>query len=167
MALARLEAVSEVRQRPAEYVVPTQRMDTRRDAPDLHKALLALDAAISFDPPLRELVKIRGSIVNGCAYCVQLHTQDALAAGEQPHRLFALTAWEEAPFYTARERAALRFTDAVTSLHEGHVPDDVWEAAAEHFESAELAELLFAVVAINAWNRLAIATRKTPLPPRP
>ena len=140
-------------------------MDTRRTAPVQHKAMLALDAAISLDPGLRELVRIRASLLNGCAYCIQLHTQDALEAGESPHRLFALGAWEESPFFTARERAALRFTDAVTNLHEGHVPNEVNEQAAEHFEEGTLAQLLFAVVAINAWNRLAIATRKLPREP--
>lgn len=128
--------------------------------------MLALDAAISFDPPLRELVRFCASILNGCTYCIQLHTQDALKAGEQPHRLFAVAAWEEAPFFDARERAAFRFTDAVTNLHEGHVPDDAWLEAADHFAEAELAELLIAVVAINGLNRLAIATRKTPPGPR-
>src|SRR5438132_2166008 len=141
-------------------------MDTRRTAPDQHRAMAALDAAITLDLPLRELVRTRASLVNGCAYCIQLHTQDALAAGEEPHRLFALAAWDESPFFTPRERAALRFTDAVTNLHEGHVPDEVYEEASEHFDDAELAQLLFAVVAINAWNRLAIATRKLPPEPR-
>jgi len=162
---ATIGLVSEL-QEQAGYVVPRQRMDTRRAAPELHRAMLALDAAISFDPPLRELVRLRASILNGCTYCIQLHTQDALKAGEQPHRLFAVAAWEEAPFFDARERAAFRFTDAVTHLHEGHVPDDVWLEAADHFAEAELAELLFAVVAINGLNRLAIATRKTPPAPR-
>ena len=141
-------------------------MDTRRSAPELHKAVLALDAAVSLDPRLRELVRLRASILNGCTFCIQLHSQDALKAGEQPHRLFALAAWEEAPFFDARERAALRFTDAVTHLHVGHVPDEVWAEAAEHFPEDELAQLLFAIVAINALNRMAIATRKPPLPPR-
>lgn len=141
-------------------------MDTRRTAPVQHKAMLALDAAISFDPALRELVRIRASLLNGCAYCIQLHTQDALQAGESLHRLFALGAWEESPFFTARERAALRFTYAVTNLHDGHVPNQVYEEVAAHFDDAELAQLLFAVVAINAWNRLAISTRKPPREPR-
>lgn len=141
-------------------------MDTRRTAPAQHKAMVALDAAISLDPALRELVRIRASLLNGCAYCIQLHTHDALQAGESLHRLFALGAWEESLFFTARERAGLRFTDAVTHLHEGHVPNEVYEEAAEHFDDAELAQLLFAVVAINAWNRLAISTRKPPLEPR-
>jgi AhpD family alkylhydroperoxidase len=157
--------VTELKQETG-YVVPQQRMDTRRSAPELHRAVLALDSAITFDPPLRELVRVRTSILNGCTFCIQLHTQDALAAGEQPHRLFALAAWEEAPYFDPRERAALRFTDAVTHLHEGHVPDEVWSEAAEHFPDSELAELLFAIVAINALNRMAIATRKPPLPQR-
>lgn len=141
-------------------------MDTRRTAPVQHKALAALDAAITLDSALNDLVKIRASFLNGCAYCIQLHTQDALQAGESLHRLFALGAWEESPFFTARERAALRFTDAVTHLHEGHVPNEVYEEAAEQFDEGELAQLLFAVVAINAWNRLAISTRKLPREPR-
>src|SRR5919204_2305193 len=147
-------------------VVPQQRMDTRRTVPDLHRAMVALDDAISLDPPLRELVRLRASILNGCAYCIQLHTQDALAAGEEEHRLFAVAAWEESPFFSERERAALRFTDAVTNVQEGHVPDYVYEEAARHFDEADLAQLLFAAVAINAWNRLAIATRKLPRSPR-
>jgi len=125
-----------------------------------------LDAAISLDPALRELVKIRASILNGCAYCIQLHTQEALAASEAPHRLFAVAAWEESPFFTKRERAALRFTDAVTSLADGHVSDAVYDEASTHFAEDELAQLLFAIVAINAWNRLAISTRKPPQAPR-
>jgi AhpD family alkylhydroperoxidase len=141
-------------------------MDTRRAAPEQHRAMLELDASVSLDPALRELVRLRASILNGCAYCIQLHSRDALAAGEQPHRLHALAAWEESPFFTARERAALRFTDAVTNLADGHVSDEVYEEADEHFDEAELAQLLFAAVAINAWNRLAIATRKLPAGPR-
>ncbi|HKP18557.1 MAG TPA: carboxymuconolactone decarboxylase family protein [Gaiellaceae bacterium] len=147
-------------------VVARQRMDTRRSAPELHRALIELDAAVAFDPPLRELVRLRASILNGCAYCIQLHTQEALKAGEESHRLFAVAAWEESPFFDARERAALRFTDAVTLLHEDHVPDEVWAEVAEQFEEQELAELLFAIVVINAFNRLAIATRKEPQAPR-
>src|SRR5436309_15997297 len=102
-------------------------MDTRRAVPDLHRAMVALDDAVSLDPVLRELVRLRASIVNGCAYCMQLHSRNALAAGEEPHRLFALAAWEESPFFSRRERAALRFTDAVTNLSGGHVSDDVYE----------------------------------------
>ena len=145
-----------------DTVAIDQRLDTRRAATDAHRAMAALETSIDFDPPLRELVRVRASIVNGCAYCLQLHTTDALAAGEEEHRLFALAAWEESPFFTARERAALRLTDAVTLVTDGHVPDEVWEEASEQFDEPELAQLLFAIVAINAWNRLAIASRKTP-----
>jgi AhpD family alkylhydroperoxidase len=147
-------------------VVPEQRMDTRRSAPEQHRALAALDASVTLDPQLRELVNLRASMVNGCAYCVQLHSQDALAAGEQQHRLLALAAWEESPFFSARERAALRLTDAVTNVADGHVPDEVYEEASRHFDEDELAQLVFAAVVINAWNRLAIATRKLPPSPR-
>lgn len=107
-------------------------------------------------------MKVRASLANGCAYCIQLHTEDALAAGEKLDRLFALGAWRESPLFTPRERAALAFTDAVTDIGDGHVPDEVYDQAAEEFDDGELAQLLFAVVAINGWNRLAIATRKTP-----
>ena len=137
-------------------------MDTRRTAPETHAAMVALDAAIDLEPALRELVKVRASLVNGCAFCIQLHTQDALAAGERPERLFALGAWDESPLFTARERAALEFADAVTNVQDGHVPDEVYARAEQEFEPPELAQLLFAVVAINGWNRLAIATRKLP-----
>jgi AhpD family alkylhydroperoxidase len=154
--------VTETQSRPDQPVVPEQRMDTRRAASAAHAAMVAFDAAIELEPALRELVRARASIVNGCAYCIQLHTQDALGAGEREERLFALAAWEESPLFTSRERAALAFTDAVTDIRSGHVPDDVYERAAAEFGTEGLAQLLFAAVAINAWNRLAIATRKLP-----
>jgi AhpD family alkylhydroperoxidase len=147
-------------------VVHEQRFDTRRVAAEAHQALLALDAVVQLDPVLRELVRTRASILNGCAYCIQLHTQDALAAGERDERLFALGAWQESSFFTARERAALRFTDAVTQLAPGGVSDEAYDEACAHFDEAELAQLLFAVVAINAFNRLAVTTRKRTLPAR-
>jgi AhpD family alkylhydroperoxidase len=149
-----------------EIVRPEQRMDTRRAAAEAHAAMAALDAAVTLEPALRELVRLRASLVNGCAYCIQLHTRDALAAGETQERLFALGAWEESPYFTSRERAALRFTDAVTDIRDGHMPDEAWDEAAAHFDEPELAQLLFAAVAINAWNRLAISTRKPPPPSR-
>jgi len=145
-------------------VAHEQRFDTRRAAAEQHRALAALDAAVDLDPALRELVRVRASMLNGCAYCIQLHTRDALAAGERAERLFALAAWEESPFFTARERAALRFTDVVTELPQGGVGDDVYAEAASHFDEHELAQLLFAIAAINAWNRLAVATRKPAQP---
>ena len=139
-----------------------QRMDTRRTAPEAHRALLDFDAVVSFDPALRELVRTRASLVNGFIYCIDQHTRDAVAAGESEQRLFALAAWEGSSLFTERERAALGLTDAVTLVGDGHVPDSVYAEAAKHFDDEELAQLLFAIVAINALNRLAIATRKTP-----
>ena len=143
-------------------VARPQRLDTRRAAKTSHEAMLALDATIEVDPRLRELIRVRASMVNGCAYCIRLHTGDALAAGESQDRLFALAAWEESPLFTPRERAVLRFTDAVTILRPGGVDDDVYEEITAYFDEADLAQLLFAVVTINAWNRLAVTTRKLP-----
>ena len=108
---------------------------------------------------LVHLVKMRASQINGCAYCLDMHSKDARAMGETEQRLYVLDAWEEAPFYSERERAALALTDAVTKITEGHVPDEVWERAASQFNEPELVALLFALITINAWNRLAITTR--------
>ncbi|MDY3551083.1 carboxymuconolactone decarboxylase family protein [Gemmata sp. JC717] len=110
---------------------------------------------------LLELVKTRASQINGCAFCLDMHTQDARAAGETEQRLYALNAWRETPFYTPRERAALAWTEAVTQLN-GHVPDAVYDEVRPHFTEKELADLTWAVVAINGWNRLAISLRTVP-----
>ena len=109
------------------------------------------------DPTIRELVKLRASQINGCGYCIDMHWKDARRAGETEQRLYGLTAWREAPYYSDRERAALALTEAVT-LIAGGVPDDVYADAERHFETAELAALIWRIVAINAWNRLAIPT---------
>jgi len=109
-----------------------------------------------------ELVKIRASQINGCAFCIDMHTKDARAAGETEQRIYALDAWREAPFFTSRERAALAWTEAVTLVRQGHVPDEVFEEAKRHFTEEELANLTLAVVAINGWNRLSIAFRAVP-----
>ena len=111
---------------------------------------------------LIELVKTRASQVNGCAYCIDMHTKDARAAGETEQRLYALSAWRETPFFSDRERAALAWTEAVTLVADGHVPDDVFQAVRPHFSDAELVDLTWAVVAINSWNRAAIAFRAVP-----
>jgi len=139
----------------------TERMDIGREAPELSRALVALERAIRIDPTLRELVKLRASILNGCAYCIDMHTKDARKAGEREQRLYAVAAWHEAPFFSERERAALALTDAVTQIADGHVPASTYDAAARQFEPEELAHLIWQIAAINVWNRIAIATRQT------
>jgi AhpD family alkylhydroperoxidase len=111
---------------------------------------------------LLELVKTRASQLNGCAYCIDMHTKDARAAGETEQRLYALSAWEETPFFTARERAALAWTEAITNIQHGHAADAVYEMALKEFSEAELARLTFAIGHINFWNRIAIAFRSEP-----
>lgn len=111
---------------------------------------------------LLELVKFRASQINGCAYCIDMHTKDARAHGETEQRLYALSAWRETPFFTERERAALAWTEAVTLVSATGVPDDVYEEARRHFDDGELVDLTFAIVAINGWNRLAVSFRKVP-----
>lgn len=110
-------------------------------------------------PSLLELMKMRASQINGCAYCLDMHSKDARAAGETEQRLYALDAWREAPFYTDRERAALGWTEAVTRVADSHVPDEVYEHVRKHFDEQELVNLTLAVIAINGWNRLAISSR--------
>ena len=120
-----------------------------------------LDAAAGegLDPRLRELVRLHASTINGCAYCVDMHSKDARAAGETEQRLYSLGAWREAPWFTPAERAALALTEAVTVLHEEHVPREVVEEAARHFEPERLAALIALLVTINAWNRIGVTTR--------
>ena len=105
------------------------------------------------------LVKMRASQINGCAYCLDMHSKDARALGETEQRLYLLDAWEESPFYSERERAALALTEAVTKISETHTPDDVWERAKQHFNEQELIALMFTITTINAWNRWAITAR--------
>jgi AhpD family alkylhydroperoxidase len=117
-----------------------------------------LDAA-GIDPLLRELVRIRASQLNGCAYCIDMHTKDARAAGETEQRLYALPAWRETPFYTNRERAALALTEDVTLMARDHVPAAAYEAAAEVLTPGEIAALLALIITINAWNAIGVTTR--------
>jgi len=138
-----------------------ERMNIDREAPQLTRALVVLEREISMDPVLRELVKLRASILNGCAYCIDMHTKGARKTGESEQRLYAVAAWHEAPFFSERERAALALTDAVTLLADTHVPAAVYDEAARHFNAEELAHLLWQIAAINAWNRIAVATRQT------
>jgi AhpD family alkylhydroperoxidase len=114
------------------------------------------------EPSLLELVKMRASQINGCAYCIDMHSKDARAQGETEQRLYALNAWEETPFFTDRERAALAWTEAVTLIGEGHVPDHLYNEVRQHFTEEELVDLTMAVIAINGWNRLAIGFRAVP-----
>lgn len=111
------------------------------------------------DPALHELVKIRASQINGCAFCLDMHTKDARRGGESEQRIYTLSAWREAPFFTAQERAALALTEQVTLIGEGGVSDEVFEQARKEFDEQQLAALIWAIVAINSWNRLAISTR--------
>ena len=128
------------------------------------RAMFNLSAEVEskLERPLFELVKIRASQINGCAYCLVMHTNDARKLGENDERMHLLNAWHEAPVFTERERAALGLVDAVTKIAETHVPDDVYEKASEHFSEKELVDLTAAIVAINAWNRIAITFRSVP-----
>lgn len=114
------------------------------------------------EPRLLELVKIRASQINGCAYCIDMHTIDARALGETEQRIYALNAWRETPFFTERERAALEWTEAVTLVSETHVPDEVFETVRGQFSEQDIVALTFAVVAINSWNRLVVSFRVPP-----
>jgi len=134
-------------------------------APEVYKAMVRLDAAArqGLDPKLLELVKIRASQLSHCAFCLDMHTKDALAAGESVERIVQLGAWEESKhFYTEKELAALALTEAVTVLTDGFVTDEVYEHAAKHFEAPELAQLIAAITVINAWNRFGVTCRMVP-----
>jgi AhpD family alkylhydroperoxidase len=133
-------------------------------APEAYRAVYGMEKFCreNVDPTLYELVKLRASMVNGCAFCTDMHSREALAQGESSRRLFAVAAWHDAPFFTDKERAALALTDAVTRLGEHGVPDEVWDPAAKAFTEEELAALLMAIATINVWNRLSIAIRHEP-----
>jgi len=142
------------------------RLDFDTHASVYSKAMSHLDNAatkeldrVGFDHRLRELVRIRASQLNGCAYCIDMHTKDARALGETEQRIYTLSAWRETPFFTARERAALAFTEQVTLVAETHVPADAYDEVAVEFSADEIAALLSLIVTINAWNMIAVATR--------
>jgi len=141
------------------------RLDYAKASPKAVQAMLGLQGYVErcgLEHSLLELVKMRASQLNGCAYCLDMHSKDARAAGETEQRLYLLDAWREAPCYSERERAALAWTEAVTHVDRGHVPDAVYTAARAQFSEAELMNLTLAVVAINGWNRIAIAFRAEP-----
>ena len=134
-------------------------------APKAMQPMLALQTYVDgsgLEAKLLHLVKLRASQLNGCAYCIDMHSKEARAAGEAEQRLYGLSAWSETPFYTARERAALAWTEAVTLITEGHVPDHAFAAAREQFSEEELVNLTLAITTINAWNRLSVAFRAEP-----
>jgi AhpD family alkylhydroperoxidase len=138
------------------------RMDFRAASPEGVKAMSALHAFLhhcGLERSLLELVKLRASQINGCAHCIDMHTKELRADGEDEQRLYLLNAWEEAPIYSERERAALAWTEAVTLVSETHVPDDVYELVRRHFNETELTNLTLAIVAINGANRLNVAFR--------
>ncbi len=142
------------------------RIDTRKVAPEAYRSLLQLEAYLEhhsgLEPVLLNLVKMRASQINGCAYCIDMHSKDLRALGESEQRIYELDAWRETPFYSERERAALEWTEAVTWVAQTHVPDEIYDRVRRHFSEQELVNLTLAVVAINGWNRLAISFRQVP-----
>ena len=142
-----------------------QRLDFYKANPAAVKALLGVEERIgksALEKSLTELVRLRASQINGCAFCVDMHTTDARKGGETDRRLATVVVWRETPFFTDRERAALEWTEAVTLVSHDHVPDAVWQAVRPHFSDEELVDLTLLISAINAWNRLAISFRKIP-----
>lgn len=138
------------------------RVNAYHAAPEMMKALMALEEKVQssgLEPSLIDLVKTRASQINGCAYCIHMHTHDARARGETEERLFLLDAWRESPLYTERERAALAWTEALTLIAQTHAPDDVYQQAAAQFDEAGLVKLTMLIAAINAWNRFGIGFR--------
>jgi AhpD family alkylhydroperoxidase len=141
------------------------RINYARSTPGPYDAMEPLDQYLEtcgLEAPLLHLVRLRASQLNGCAYCLDMHWKDLRASGEGEQRLYSLDAWRECPCYTERERAALEWTESVTRIADGHVPDEVHDAVRSHFTEKELGDLTLAVAAINAWNRLSIAARLVP-----
>ena len=141
------------------------RISYARSAPGVFDAMESLDNYLegsAIERPLRLLIQMRASQINGCAYCLDMHSKDLRAIGETEQRIYSLDAWRECPYYTERERAALEWTEAVTLVAETHIPDATYDAVRPFFDERELADLTLAVATINAWNRLSIAARLTP-----
>jgi AhpD family alkylhydroperoxidase len=142
-----------------------QRIKYSQVAPEGVEVLRRLEVYLKntgLEPELVELVKLRASQINGCAYCIDMHTKDARTHGESEQRLFGVSAWRETPFYNERERAALAWAESITKISEDHVPDEIFDRVKEHFTEKELVDLTLAVIAINSWNRLAISFRIPP-----
>jgi AhpD family alkylhydroperoxidase len=142
--------------------IPAGRLQLTVEASKPYAAMHRLERSIELEHPIADLVALRASQINGCAFCVDMHWKDARALGESEERLYSLAAWRESPLYTDRERAALALCEAVTLIAESRVPDDVWSEARSAFTVQELAQLVFAITAINAWNRLMITARVEP-----
>ena len=143
----------------------SERINYTKVTPEGYRAMSGLERYVrgsGLEPSLLELVKLRASQINGCAYCIDMHWKDARARGESEQRLYGLMAWRESPYYTERERAALAWTEAVTLIADNDVPDDLYEEVRQYFNETELVNLTFALVAINGWNRLAISFRTEP-----
>ncbi|WP_321927369.1 carboxymuconolactone decarboxylase family protein [Paraburkholderia guartelaensis] len=141
------------------------RLDFYKANPEGTKAMIALEERASkgsIEKPLAELVRLRASQINGCAFCVDMHTTDARTGGETDRRLATVSVWRETPFFTERERAALEWTESVTLLAQTHVPDEAWERVKPHFSDQEIADLTLLIIAINGWNRIAVTFRKMP-----
>ena len=142
-----------------------QRFDYVKAAPGAYHALLGLEKYLresGLEESLLHLIKLRASQMNGCAYCIDMHWKDSKAVGQPDQKLYELNAWEECPFYTERERAALAWTESVTQVAQSRVPDELYEKVRQHFSEKELADLTLAIATINAWNRLAISARTEP-----
>ena len=143
----------------------TSRLDYQKQSPKALAAMLAVENFVrgcGLEMSLIELIKLRASQINGCAYCIDMHTKDARAAGETEQRLYTLSAWRDTPFYTPRERAALEWTEAVTTISNGPIDDALYASVSEHFSEPEMVNMTMAVIAINGWNRLAIPFRSEP-----
>jgi len=141
------------------------RLDYTKASPEAFKAMVQLEGVVrrsGIDPKLLELMKIRASQLNGCAYCIDMHTKDARFKGENDQRIYALDAWRETPFFTEKERAALAWTEALTNIQAGHAPDAIYDELSRNFSEGEIVNLTLAITTINAWNRIAIGFRLVP-----
>ncbi|OME87224.1 alkylhydroperoxidase [Paenibacillus sp. FSL A5-0031] len=143
----------------------TERVQIAKEIPAAYQAMSGLEKYLgttSIDKQLLELIKIRASQINGCAFCINMHTKDARNLGETEQRIYALSAWRDTPYFTKEERAVLALTEAVTVITKEHVPDAVYEEVARYFESKQVGEIIMAIITINGWNRLAISTGMMP-----
>ncbi len=148
-----------------KFKVMEERLNYAKVSPDALKAMRELEKYVTasrLERPLCELIKTRASQINGCAYCIDMHTKDARKAGETEQRLYALNAWRETPFYTDRERAALEWTEALTLISKNDISDSLYNSVRKHFDEKEIVALSMAIIAINGWNRLAIGFRTIP-----